>query len=184
MISKGKQGLIYPSMKNESQILSEYFPTDLYIGNWSYYSKEIAVENQMSYPLILNETRNYFKQPERQILMEKPFVFFRSGNNGYKINLVTFGYSSFEFLTESTKLDTLVIKQNEIHGWKAMIDGKPVKLIKSFGALVGVEVPPGNHKINISYGNQKIIILFILQMMLMTGMFTWIFVKKYRSIVR
>ncbi len=161
MILQGKQGLIHPSMKNENQIITEYYPTDLYIGNWAYYSKEIAVENQMYYPLILNETRNYFTHPERQILLGKPFVFFRSGNNGHKISLMTFSYSSFGFLTETTKMDTLVLKQNEFPGWKGLIDGKSVKLIKSFGALVGVEVPPGNHKINISYNNQKIIILFI-----------------------
>ena len=184
MIQKGKRGLINPSMKNERQILSEYYPTDFYIGNWAYYSKEIAVENEMYYPLILNETRNYFSLPERPILMGKPFAFFRSAKTGQKINLVTFNYSSFGFLTETTKMDTLVIKQNQIPGWKAFIDGKSVTLIKSFGSLVGVEVPAGNHKINISYSNQKIIFLFLLHMLFMSGMLTWIIVIKYRNRVR
>jgi hypothetical protein len=45
----------------------------------------------------------------------------------------------------------LLISQSDYPGWTAEIDGIPVPIVRTFGFLQGVWVPPGNHEVRLAY---------------------------------
>ena len=49
----------------------------------------------------------------------------------------------------------VVIAQSFYHPWKAVVDGKPTPIWKANYAFQALEVPPGQHQVEIVYRDKK-----------------------------
>ena len=45
----------------------------------------------------------------------------------------------------------VLISENYFPGWTATVDGKPAKIYEAYGAVRGVAVGPGSHRIEMAY---------------------------------
>jgi len=63
----------------------------------------------------------------------------------------TKGPSRMEVSTNSAEPFVLVISQNFMKGWRAFLDGERVGAFSVYGALTGVAVPAGEHRVVLEY---------------------------------
>ncbi|WP_371748992.1 YfhO family protein [Aquihabitans sp. G128] len=53
--------------------------------------------------------------------------------------------------THSSAPQLLVISESSAAGWRATVDGRPVRLRSAYGLLVAVPVPAGRHRVELRY---------------------------------
>ncbi len=74
-------------------------------------------------------------------------------NNSGEVKLVEKANDYWLFKTLSSEENALVVKENYFPGWKAKIDGQPVKVNLEDGTFKQVDVPEGESKIEFYYQN-------------------------------
>jgi hypothetical protein len=124
------------------------------LGRWSYYTKQPGTPVKGDYPVLLQETKDYFESPCAKTLVQRPFVF-RTAPNAPLPRLTAFSPTRIELQVgqvaapakrdhENGPADTLVLLQNHFPGWQSSIDGRPCPLLKLYGSFMGVAVPADN----------------------------------------
>lgn len=67
----------------------------------------------------------------------------------------------------------LVMGQNAFPGWKAELDGKPVPMLRAYGFLCAVEVPPGQHQVVFSYAEPLVWVGLALSLAALLVLLLW-----------
>jgi hypothetical protein len=81
-----------------------------------------------------------------------------------------------ELTTTSSAPAVLVVSQAHALGWRAHIDGRPAPLLQAYGALLGIEIPAGQHEVVLYYRPASLIVGSLLTMLGLFGMLvlaTW-----------
>jgi hypothetical protein len=174
--SAPKQSIIL-SNTPEKDIVSKFPVTDSTINSWSFYSKQIAQEKPMLYPLVLKNTEKFFSSGEQNALLAKPIYFSELSSN---ISLISNSVTRFSFRIQATQIDTIVIKQNYFDGWQGYLNGKKTDIFPIYQTCIGMAVEAGEHIVTFEYENKAAICLLILYQLLMAGLSCFIIFKFYR----
>ncbi|MFZ9661064.1 MAG: YfhO family protein [Chitinophagaceae bacterium] len=164
-----------PLNQNEIEITKKYPKTEKLIGGWGFYSKQIALNENLYYPLMLSSNQEYFTNGTHLKLMKKPFIF--SLNNSIKYTYLKTGYTFWSLQTDQTVNDTLLIKQNYFKGWNAWVDGHSVPIFKRETSLIGIALAPGKHEVKLEFKRDIMKYLLILEWMAIA--FTMIYLIRY-----
>ena len=68
-----------------------------------------------------------------------------------------FAHRSVSFQTEAPAASLVVISQTHYPAWKAYVDGLPATLWRANYAFQALEVPPGNHQVQLVYKDRKLL---------------------------
>ena len=68
-----------------------------------------------------------------------------------------FAHRSVSFQTEAPAASLVVISQTHYPAWKAYVDGLPATLWRANYAFQALEVPPGNHQVQLVYKDWKLL---------------------------
>ncbi len=68
-------------------------------------------------------------------------------------------------------------------GWKARLDGQPVKTLPALGALTAIEVPPGSHRLELSYTPSGLWAGAAISAASLLGLLAWIWLRKRQPLV-
>lgn len=68
-----------------------------------------------------------------------------------RLSDVDIGSDHVQFTTAGASRSLIVVSQNADPGWQAEVDGRSTSIVKVDGALKGIFVPPGEHRVRIRY---------------------------------
>ena len=125
ILNRSPEGFPAPSISPEKDIYLNYPHTDTLTGNWSFYSKQIAIDEWSKYPMVLKNSREYFDSSHQQLKKtELPYVFCTNGPA--EIKTEKFSPSLFHFDVLVMQDDSLVIRQNLYPGWITKVNDQPI----------------------------------------------------------
>lgn len=78
-----------------------------------------------------------------------------------KVKALSFEPNEFLFETQTDGNGFLVVHQNHYPNWQARLDDKPVPILKTNHAFMGVIIPPGNHRLTFTYKHNGILYMAI-----------------------
>jgi len=148
MVAQAPPGTLLPYTSPEADIVKAYPTTEKFIGGWGFYSKQVALPENLYYPLSLRTSEDYFAK-DHAALLRQPFTFLKHGHGSVKT--LSNRFSSYQIDVTTNKPDTLVLKQNIFEGWNATINGKPGEIIIVHQSLLGIPLPSGKHEVAASF---------------------------------
>jgi len=113
-----------------------------------YYLADVVPDSQALKVLKLDTFYDY----RHRILLEEPLINKLGPLDSFSFATITH-YSDNEIQATVKTKTAAVAFFSEVYypAWKAYVDGKPAKLYRAFTTLRAVEVPPGEHKIEMRY---------------------------------
>jgi hypothetical protein len=142
ILNRSPEGFPAPSSSPEKDIYLNYPDTDTLTGNWSFYSKQIAIDHWSKYPIVLKNSREYFDLSHQQLkIAGLPYVF--STNGTAIIKTEKFSPSRFHFDVLAVQDDSLVIKQNLYPGWITKVNEQPVITDTAYYAFPKIALQKG-----------------------------------------
>ncbi|HSF45277.1 MAG TPA: YfhO family protein [Chitinophagaceae bacterium] len=183
LLSAAPRGVQAQEMKNEADIVKQYPDTKQVIGDWSLYSKQIAMESLFPYPLMFRSTEDFAESERKALTILKPPIFLASGAT-INPQAIRYSFQSITVNLESTSTDSLVIKQNNYPKWVAEMDGKTSTIHSAFGTFISVPVPAGQHDVVIRYRNNIILPLLVLEFILLLIAATALFITSKAHRIR
>jgi hypothetical protein len=166
LLTMAPKGITAPRMVREDEVANEYPKTDLILGPWSLYSKQIAMDSLFPYPLIFHSTLDLAASKDMEILKTEPAFFFRS-KTGISRKEIAYSFQDIMFHLELMLKDTLVIKQNVYPKWQADLDGTPIPIHAAYGNFIAVALPEGKHQLTLAFRNNRIKILLFSEFLLL-----------------
>ena len=116
-------------------------------------ASSVAAVNEIN-TLIADETKDF--RSEAWFVGDAPKLPACSQlNSGVRYQRWNSGEVQLQVLTNCSSL--LVLADTYDKGWKAKLDGKPVRLWEVYGALRAVELPPGEHVVEMVYRPASVI---------------------------
>ncbi len=89
-------------------------------------------------------------QPARTVILEGAPAGTRPSGSG-QVESVRLGWSQTSIQVRTEQGTYLVVSQAAYPGWSARVDGAPADLLTADHALVALWVPPGEHRVTLSY---------------------------------
>ncbi len=80
----------------------------------------------------------------------------------------------------ATRPALLVLNGSFFPGWRATIDGKPVRILRTNALVRGVVVSPGSHRVEFSYRPESLRIGVLLSVATLVGAFGWAWLRGRR----
>jgi len=145
------------------------------VGNISYYNKQIGTTKLTDYPSYFASTDAFFKSPQKDTVLSRPYVFLLSGNKN--INVLKFSPQHVIFEARVDKTDSLIFLQNHYTYWKAFNNNKQVDISRAFTSFMSVPLSPGNNKIEIIYKDDDLIYYVLISLSALI-LITIIFVRS------
>jgi hypothetical protein len=159
ILDHSPKGFPNPSIIPEADIYQNYPVTDTLTGNWSIYGKQIAIDKQVQYPIILKNSKLYFDSLHQLLKSKKnPYVY--SLNENAELKTVKFSPGLFSFNVNSKQNDYLVIKQNLYPGWIATVNDKKTIPDTVFYTFPEIGIQKGSNLVNYEFRKTPIIWLF------------------------
>ena len=123
------------------------------LGQWSYYTKQPGTPVMGDYPVLFQQTKDYFHAPLADSLVHRPFIF-QTARTTTLPTLISFSPTHIEIQTlPASAGDTLVLLQNNFTGWQCLLDGRPGPLLQPYLSFMGVAIPADNvpHRIQFRF---------------------------------
>jgi hypothetical protein len=170
-------------MRSEAEVVKLYPETRLVVGDWSLYSKQIAMDSLFPYPLMFRSTTDFADSENKARMMSKPPIFMATG---VELNPAQIRYSFHTVKVEvvGTVADSLVIKQNNYPKWYAELDGKPISIYTAVGSFISVPVPPGKHEVVVRYRNTLILPMLLFEFILLSVIVIALFLTMKHQRIR
>ena len=86
-----------------------------------------------------------------------------------EIRNIHFSQNRVTFETTSTNVSMVVLSQSYYHLWNALVDGKPVSLLRANIGFQALEVPAGGHQIELVYRDSNFVIGGLLSLASLTA---------------
>jgi hypothetical protein len=134
------------------------------IGDWSMYNKQIGTRREVTYPIILKNSRAYFDKDaitNKENHLDKPFIF-GADSNITAISIHSFSPQTIAINISSKAASQLVLQQNYYPHWYYVI-GNERKAMNPFEtSFMSAPVAKGNSQILIQFDPSlvKIAMLF------------------------
>jgi hypothetical protein len=101
----------------------------------------------------VDEAFNVLRQPDfdprQTIILDTPVTF--DAGESSPAQLTKFSPEHLIVEVESAGSAALSIAIPDYPGWNATLDGQPVSVLRAYGALTAVMVPPGSHTVELLY---------------------------------
>ena len=160
-LNKSPDGFPVPFTFSEKNIYSVYPTTDLTIGNWSFYSKQIAIDQWHPYPILLKTTHEYFERSHKNLIdLGKGFLF--TENDSSKFQLQQFSPDKFQVSVDAIDDDRLIIKQNLYPGWKTTVNNSVIIPDTAYYSFPSIPIKKGHNEISYEFRKPLVTFLFIL----------------------
>jgi hypothetical protein len=140
---------LQPIMLNDSSSLEQKFM----IGDWSMYNKQIGTKLEVTYPIILKNSRAYFDKDAitgKENHLDKPFIF-GADSNIFSINLSAFSPQGIEVNVNSNAASQLIIQQNYYPHWYYVNDKERKAMNAYETSFMSAPVSKGNNHIRIEF---------------------------------
>lgn len=95
----------------------------------------VAIEDQMLDPRLRDAAQTW--GAERRVEGE--------------VEIADFSGECKEIFVEAKEEAVLFISQNYLPGWRGILDGEEVPLMRAYGCLTAVYIPPGRHRLELAY---------------------------------
>jgi len=125
------------------------------VGRWSYYSKQPGAPILCDYPVLFHSTGDYFNSRWPDSLNHRPFVFLAQSPEPPALE--KFSPASIAITTTTSQPDTLVLLQNDFPRWQTSLDNQPCPHIRTYGAFMGIIVPPGSHHLLFRFSTTQLL---------------------------
>jgi len=159
IIKQSPAGFPIPGTAPEKNIYSTFPATDTLIGNWSFYSKQVAIEKWHPYPIQLKSSQKYFDRAHEALMQRNTGFIFTEESS--VISIDKFSPNEFK-VTASPVMDTrLTIKQNLYPGWITMVNKSVVTPDTAYFAFPGVTIKKGHNEISHVFRKPFVTFLFI-----------------------
>jgi hypothetical protein len=167
LLSTAPKGVQVPDMRNEAEVVKLYPDTKQVLGDWSLYSKQIAMDSLFPYPLMFRSTTDFAESESKTKMMSEPPLFLATGA---KIDpgQISYSFQKVKVQVYGTVADSLVIKQNNYPNWHAEMDGKPTSIYTAAGTYISVPIPAGKHDVVIQFRNTRILPMLLLEFFLLS----------------
>jgi hypothetical protein len=140
---------LQPLMLNDSSSLEQ----KMMIGDWSMYNKQIGSRQEVTYPIILKNSRAYFDKDaitNKENHLDKPFIF-GADSSITSISIQSYSPQAIKLNISSSKASTLVLQQNYYPHWYYQI-GNVRKAMNTFEtSFMSAPVAKGNSQIRIEF---------------------------------
>lgn len=170
LLNKSPAGFPLPSTGPEKDIYEAYPHTETLTGNWSFYGKEIAIDEWAHYPMILQTTRNYFDSAHSTLKKEQKSFVFTEKNNTVKLDAFSPDY--FDFKVNTITDDRLIVKQNLYPGWKFRVNNQKASPDTMFYSFPVITLKKGENTVTMQFKKPLVTILFLFYSILLFGMTT------------
>jgi hypothetical protein len=179
VIDQSPEGFPVPSTGPEKNIYSAFPDTDTITGNWSYYSKQIAIEKWHPYPMLLMHTQKYFDSAHEQ-LQQRNTGFILTEDSS-EINIKNYKPGAF-LLNVSAGIDTrLIIKQNQYPGWITMVNKIQVNPGTAYYTFPVIPIKKGHYEISYVFRKPLVIFLFIMYWATLIVLIVALLFSDYRN---
>jgi len=140
---------LQPIMLNDSSSLQQ----KLMIGDWSMYNKQIGTKLEVTYPIILKNSRAYFDKDAisgNENHLNKPFIFVADSSKS-SISLQSFSPQIMQLTVNSNAPSQVVLQQNYYPHWYYAIgsEKKPMNAFET--SFMSAPVAKGNSNIRFMF---------------------------------
>jgi hypothetical protein len=131
------------------------------VGNWSWYSKQIGPTTESSYPIALNNMRQYFEAinvTDRNMDLDRPWIFLRDPAAG-RVTVRYFSPAKVIAEVSITRATDLILKQNYYPHWFYYLDGdkRNKQRVEKYNInFMRIPVPAGTKNVTIIFGPSKV----------------------------
>jgi len=120
ILNKSPKGIPKPQLQpiknNDTLNFKEPSP----VGDWSMYNKQIGVKNEVPYPIILKNMREYFEGNQfdkNNIFLNQPFVFISPADKNNSLLINSFSPDKISIATNTDISSQLILQQNFYPHW-------------------------------------------------------------------
>ncbi len=159
ILQSSPSGFPMPYTDPEKDIYRAYPDTDTLTGNWSFYGKQIAIDEWAHYPMLLQTTKKYFDEAHQQLKnQDRAFLFTRENA---PVILKKFSPNEFVIHVETRNNDQLIIKQNMYPGWVTSVNKVPVIPDTAYFTFPAIPIKKGHNEISHVFRKPLVTFLFI-----------------------
>jgi hypothetical protein len=94
-----------------------------------------------------------------------------------RVSILDYSHSKILLRTNFSGKGFVVLSDQYYPGWRAFIDGKPLKIYRTNGIMRGIVVPAGVHELVFKYQPQTIYLFIGISMLTLAGIIIWAFRK-------
>jgi hypothetical protein len=138
------------------------------VGDLSYYNKKIGVQQLTDYPSYFKSTDLFFKSPEKDFVLNKPYIFLKSGSKNFRVT--DFSPQNITVKVESNEADSLYLLQNHYKFWKAFNDHKEIAISTAFTGFMAVPVHKGLNTIAFIYDDANLKYFFLISVLTLVAL--------------
>jgi hypothetical protein len=149
------------------------------IGNVTYYNKKIGTTKLTDYPSYFKSTDTFFKSPEKEFVLNRPYLFVLNDNNNNSIKVLHFEPQKIVLTVQSTTNDSLICLQNNYKFWRAFENKKPLPVTTAFSTFISIPLSPGNHTIEFIYKDSLLLFFSIISVIVLVAMLIIIAKEKF-----
>jgi hypothetical protein len=118
-----------------------------------------------------------------KIALKSPLLFFTGGKETTPYTIKEWGPGHAIVNIQTQSPDTLVFQQSMYPGWKAILNGNPIKIQSWCGHLISIPTPKGKQSITFDFQRRDIQALWIWQGLLILLSGVYLFATRRRSYI-
>ncbi len=123
VINRSPKGIPIPILQPIKNIDTLSSEDEAMLGDWSFYNKQIGVTTQVSYPIVLKNMNEYFKnygQFPHDNFLNQPFIFIEAPFGAIEadnLNIQSFNPNKIVIIAKVDSLTNIVLQQNYYPHW-------------------------------------------------------------------
>lgn len=123
VINRSPKGIPIPILQPIKNIDTLSSEEEAMLGDWSFYNKQIGVTTQASYPIVLKNMNEYFKNYKRfptDNFLNRPFIFIEAPDSTIEpdnLKIQSFNPNKIVVITKVNSFTNIVLQQNYYPHW-------------------------------------------------------------------
>jgi len=101
-----------------------------------------------------------------------------TGDQGGEVKIQHWGDEEVRLQVNAQRPGYLVMTQAAYPGWTARVDGKKVPILRAYGFLTALPIPPGSHQVRFSYQEPWLVAGLFVAPLWLLGLLFWTFRRK------
>jgi hypothetical protein len=179
VIDKSPAGFPVPSTGPEKNIYAAFPDTDTITGNWSFYSKQVAIDKWHPYPMLLSTTSKYFDSTHEQLKQRNTGFIFAEDSTAIRIQ--KFRPGGFLIYASAVEDTRLVIKQNLYPGWVTTVNNIQFQPGTAYYTFPSIPIKKGHNEISHEFRKPFVTFLFVIYWAALFALTTALLISIYHK---